>query len=67
MWKTPGCFWAQIGPFTHILQPKTADIHCAAVDLPLFRKPYLAMVLQGLHAAGGILRGYQQPFQLQAA
>ena len=28
---------------------------------------YVAMVLQGLHAAGGILRGYQQPFQLQAA
>lgn len=28
---------------------------------------YVAMVLQGLHAAGGMLRGYQQPFQLQAA
>jgi hypothetical protein len=27
---------------------------------------YVAMVLQGLHAAGGILRGYQQPFQPQA-
>jgi hypothetical protein len=25
------------------------------------------MVLQGLHAAGGMLRGYQQPFQPQAA
>ena len=28
---------------------------------------YLAMVLQGLHAAGGIMRGYQRPFQPQAA
>jgi hypothetical protein len=28
---------------------------------------YVATVLQGLHAAGGILRGYQQPFQPQAA
>ena len=28
---------------------------------------YVAMVLQGLHAAGGTLRGYQQPFQPQAA
>ena len=28
---------------------------------------YLAMLLQGLHAAGGMLRGYRQPFQCQVA
>jgi hypothetical protein len=39
MWKTLGGFWAQIGPFTHILPPKIAEIHSAAVDLTLFRKP----------------------------
>jgi hypothetical protein len=27
----------------------------------------LAMLLQALHAAGGMLRGYQQPFQPQTA
>jgi hypothetical protein len=42
MWKTPGRFWAQIGPFAHILQSKTDDIHCGAMDLALFRKPYLS-------------------------
>lgn len=36
---TPGRFWAQIGPFSDILAPKTAAILCAAVDLDLFRKP----------------------------
>jgi hypothetical protein len=41
MWKTPGHFWAQIGPFPHILAPKTAEIHCTAVYLALFRKPYV--------------------------
>jgi len=39
MWKTPGRFWAQIGPFAHILPSKTAGIHCAAVGLDLFRRP----------------------------
>jgi hypothetical protein len=42
MWKTQGSVWAQNGPFMHILPPKTADIHCAAMDLTLFRKPELA-------------------------
>ena len=28
---------------------------------------HLAMALQGLHAASGMLRGYEQPFQLQGA
>jgi hypothetical protein len=41
MWKTPGRIWAQIGPFAHILPSKTDDIHCGAMDLTLFRKPYL--------------------------
>jgi hypothetical protein len=39
MWKTPDRFWAQISPFTHILPSETAEIHCTAVDLALFRKP----------------------------
>jgi hypothetical protein len=39
MWKTLGGFWAQMGPFAHILPPKTAHIHCGAVDLALFRRP----------------------------
>jgi hypothetical protein len=42
MWKTRSRVWAQIGPFTYILPPKTADIYCSAVDFALFRKPYLA-------------------------
>lgn len=41
MWKTPSRFWAQISPFTHNLPSETAEIHCTAVDLPLFRKPHL--------------------------
>jgi len=28
---------------------------------------YLAIVLQGLHAASGMLRGYERPLQLQGA
>jgi len=44
MWKTPGHFWAQIGPFPHILAPKTAEIRCAAVDLALFRKLKLVIL-----------------------
>jgi hypothetical protein len=39
--KTPGRFWAQIGPISHILESKRPDIHCAAVDQALFRKPCL--------------------------
>jgi hypothetical protein len=41
MWKAQGGFWAQIGPFAHILPAKIAEIHPAAVDLTLFRKPEL--------------------------
>jgi transposase len=43
MWKTLGGFWAQMGPFAHILPPKTAHIHCGAVDLALFRRPYVSI------------------------
>ncbi len=43
MWKTRSRVWAQIGPFTYILPPKTADIHCSAVDFALFRKPYVSL------------------------
>jgi len=39
MWKTPGRFWAQISPFAHILPPKTAEIHCSAMEMALFSKP----------------------------
>jgi hypothetical protein len=39
MWTTPGRFWAQISPFEHILASKRAGIHCAAMDLDLFRRP----------------------------
>ena len=42
MWKTPDRFWAQIGPFEHILALKRGEIHCTAVDLALFRKPFVA-------------------------
>lgn len=28
---------------------------------------YLAIALQGLHAASGMLRGYERPLQLQGA
>jgi hypothetical protein len=41
MWKSPGRFWAQISPFKHILESKIPDIHFAAMDLALLRKPYL--------------------------
>jgi hypothetical protein len=43
MWKTRGHFWAQIGPFAHILPAKAAYIHCAAMDLLLFRKSYIGV------------------------
>jgi len=41
MWKTPNRFWAQIGPFEHILASTRGEIHCTAEDLALFRKPYV--------------------------
>ena len=31
-------------PFSHILAIKSADIHCPAVDLALFRRPYFDLV-----------------------
>ena len=40
MWKTQDRFWAQFGPFAHILTLKSADIHCTAASLALFSKPY---------------------------
>ena len=43
MWKTPDRFWAEIGPYDHILALKKGQIHCAAVDLALFRKPQLGL------------------------
>jgi hypothetical protein len=52
MWKTPGRFWAQISPFAHILPPKTAEIHCSAVDLVLFRKPQIQSNNDLLNAGG---------------
>jgi hypothetical protein len=42
MWKSLDRFWAQIDPFEHILASKIADIHCAAMELAIFRMPYLA-------------------------
>jgi hypothetical protein len=41
MWKTLGGFWAQMGPFAHILPPKTAQTHYGATGLALFKKTYL--------------------------
>jgi hypothetical protein len=49
MWKTPDRFWAQISPFTRILPSETAEIHCTAVDLLLFRKPYLVYDMHQSH------------------
>jgi hypothetical protein len=69
MWKTPGHFWAQIGPFAHILPSKRADIHCAAMDLILFRKPYevrdrelvvLVVVAVGKRASNAVYRQADQ-------
>lgn len=59
---------------SYVQEALTIDCGSHASELLNRRAPlahwalfYLAMVLQGLHAAGGLLRGYQQPFQLQAA
>ena len=41
MWKTLGSFWAQMVPFAYILLPETAQIHCSATGLALFRRPYI--------------------------
>jgi hypothetical protein len=45
MWKTPDRFWAEIGPYDHILALKKGQIHCAAVDLALFRKPDVSTIV----------------------
>ena len=42
LWKTLGGFWAQMDPFAYILPPETAQIHCGATGLALFRRPELA-------------------------
>jgi hypothetical protein len=55
MWKTPDRFWAEIGPYDHILALKKGQIHCAAVDLALFRKPYLIVVKQNLATQASII------------
>ena len=41
MWKTLGGFWAQMALFAYILPPETAQIHCGAAGLALFRRPYI--------------------------
>jgi hypothetical protein len=41
MWKTLGGFWANLRPFGNILPSKNAQVHCGAVGLSFFRKPYL--------------------------
>ena len=43
MWRTPGSFWAQIGPLSYILAPRTAQSYCGASSLLLFRRPRLSL------------------------
>jgi hypothetical protein len=43
MWKTLVDFSAQISRFKHILPLSTAQINCSGTDLPLFRKPNVAI------------------------
>jgi hypothetical protein len=43
MWKTLGGFWANLRPFGNILPSKNAQVHCGAVGLSFFRKPYIAV------------------------
>lgn len=59
---------------SYVQEALTLDAGSHASELLSRRAPltnwalfYLAMVLQGLHAAGGMLRSYQQPFQPQTA
>jgi hypothetical protein len=54
MWKTLGGFWAQMALFAYILPPETAQIHCGAAGLALFRRPNFGRLrcVAGLHFAG---------------
>jgi hypothetical protein len=51
MRKTLGGFWAQMDPFAYILPPETAQIHCAATGLALFRMPQVTLYSAALGVA----------------
>jgi hypothetical protein len=55
MWKTQDRFWAQFGPFAHILTPKGAGIHCTAGSLALFRKPQIRQAIGAENGSGACL------------